>query len=63
MWQTIKNIFGFLQSLFSFLKQKELNSPEIIKKKQLQEDQDFKDKVNEDLKKNNIEELGKDISL
>lgn len=68
----IKSIFNFLSgianalgSIFGFFKQRdsELNSPEMIKNKEQQQEQDSKDKVNTDLKNNNTTELGKDISI
>ena len=70
--QIIKNALGFLSgianslgSIFNFFRQRdaEKNSPEMIKNKEQQQEQDYKDKVNNDLKKDNISELGKDISI
>ena len=72
MLKIISNIIGFISnlasaigSIFSFLgqKDKEMNSPEMVQNKKEQQEQNFKDKVNKDLQQNNIEELGKDISL
>lgn len=61
----IKSFFSAISSIFGFLKQKdsEYNTPEMIKNKEKQQDQDFKDKVNKDLEDNNVKELGKDISI
>jgi len=71
MLKIIGNIWGFLtgilnavSSVFGFLKQRdaESNSPAMIQNKEDLNVQSEKDKVNTDLQKNDINELGKDIA-
>lgn len=71
MLKIISSILSFLSgitssigSVFSFLKQRdsELNSPEMIKNKEGQQEQQEKDKVVNDLKTGNTSGIEKDIA-
>lgn len=60
----ISGIANSLGSIFGFLKQRdaEKNSPEMIKNKEAQQEQNLKDKVSNDLKTGNLSEIEKDIA-